>query len=117
MGWDGYACRVKFDDYYKEDLLERLSSGEAAPLLAKMPGAADAFGESIHVGTRAIARALSKATGAEPYNLEWWPAQVRELARNANWDFLAEDVDEECKNDARLFLEICAQNDLGIRFD
>lgn len=116
MGWDGYACRVQFDDYYKENLLESLTRDEAAPLLAKTEGAAALLGDSLHVGAREIARALAKATGEEPYNREWWPEQVRDLARRANWDFEGEGGDNDCRDTARVLLQICAENDLGLRF-
>lgn len=117
MGWDGYACRVQFDDWHKENVLERLTKDEAAPLLAKTEGAQALLDDSIHVGIREIARALAKATGEEPYNVEWWPERVRELAARANWAFEGEDGDNGCRDTAKVFLQICAENDLGIRFD
>lgn len=117
MGWDGYACRVQFDDYYEENQLERLTAQEAAPLFAMTPGATALLGDSLHVGAREIARALAKATGEDPYNTEWWPARVRELASRAEWDFVGEGGDNDCRDTAKVFLQICAENDLGIRFD
>lgn len=117
MGWDGYACRVNFDDWLKEDVLERLTKEEAAPLLAKTAGAHALLGDSLHVGIREIARALARATGEEPYNLEWWPEQVRILAARANWNFEGEGGNNGCRDTAKVFLQICADNGLGIRFD
>jgi lambda repressor-like predicted transcriptional regulator len=117
MGWDGYACRVKFDDWHKADVLERLSKDEAMPLLAETEGALALLGDSLHVACREIARALAKATGEEPYNLEWWPEKVREIASRASWDFKGEGGDNDCRDTAKVFLQICADNGLGIRFD
>lgn len=120
MGWDGYACRVKFDDFYKENLLERLTDAEGAELgFASTSDSSEtsALRPDFHMGSRAYARVLAQATGEQPYASEWWPAQVRELAQRANWNFEVAEDDVECKRLAQMFLTLCAEHNLGVRFD
>ena len=123
MGWDGYACRVQRDDFLKEDVLERLSTTDPATE-AFWNAAASSEVEGLelflmdgHLASRASARALAQGTGEEPYNTEWWPDQVKELAANADWDFPAEGDEVGHRESARLFLNVCAEHNLGVRFD
>lgn len=126
MGWDGYACRVEHDTWLKEDVLERVREND--PVLAAFAAAAAAdktdgmeFGlATAHLCCRGTAHMLARATGDEPYNKEWWPDKVKELAKNARWDFPVdpdEDDDSGLRQSARLFLELCAEHNLGVRFD
>lgn len=127
MGWDGYACRVQHDTWLKEDVLERLTDND--PVLAAFQTASDASKTSglelsltsASLCCRDTARMLARGTGQDPYNTEWWPDKVKELAKNARWDFPAElgddDADGGHRESARLFLETCAAHNLGIRFD
>jgi hypothetical protein len=80
---------------------------------------------------------IERATGERcfiPFDIEWigemhWPpATVLRLSAGAEWDFPTEDLienesDEICSDwyvdyrvEARLFLETCAEQGLGIRF-
>lgn len=121
MGWDGYACRVKYDEFFKENLLDRLTNAEGAEL--GFATSADSFDESpamrpdVHMGSREYARMLAQATSEEPYCTEWWPDKVKGLAERANWDFEVAEVDAGCKRLAQLFLALCAKHNLGVRFD
>jgi len=123
MGWDGYACRVQRDDYLKEDVLERLSKTDPAneafrnaAVSSDFPGLEEFLTDG-HLACRASARALAGGTGEEPYNTEWWPDKVKELAAHSNWDFPAEGDEAGHRESARLFLKVCAEHNLGVRFD
>jgi len=120
MGWDGYACRVQRDDWLKEDVLERLTGTD--PVLLDFQEVARGFGlelalQDAHLSCRDTARMLRRGTCEEPYNTEWWPDKVKELASKARWDFPLGPEDAESKETARLFLELCAKHGLGVRFD
>jgi hypothetical protein len=120
MGWDGYACRVQRDDWLKEDVLERLNDTD--PALRDFQEAAERAGlefslQDAHLCCRDTARMLARGTGEDPYNREWWPDKVKELARTARWDFAIGPEDAGSRDSARLFLELCAKHSLGIRFD
>lgn len=127
MGWDGYACRVQHDTWLKEDVLESLADND--PVLVAFQAAFDTnrtFGLEVSLASarlccRATARMLARGTGEEPYNLEWWPDKVKALERQARWDFPVapgdEDDDAGLRKSAQLFLELCAEHNLGVRFD
>jgi hypothetical protein len=120
VGWDAYACT---EGVAIEDLPEAAPFIEAfktaAELVMRETAACDGGllkGALFNSWSRDM---LTKATGAlwyggESDDNEYSPEQIREFARNADWDFGVASNDMGSYRSAQEFLRICAENNLGV---
>lgn len=128
MSWAAHACRYVPDDYRSGKPLTLFIITEPDEILSVFKAASERleargiFGieaalEHGSLCSRDTARAIEAATGLVPYGYEWTPEQVKEIAASADWSFKAEDGNEGNKESARVFFNLCAEQNLGIMCD
>jgi hypothetical protein len=128
MTWNAYACRQVPDPFFSgqnklmlvplADTDELLATFRAASLRVQEKDAGVELSlEHGGLTCRASARALEIATKEVRYGSEWSPDKVKDLAAHANWSFSVHEDDMACKLSAEAFLSVCAEHNLGIRFD
>lgn len=113
MGWDAFAETKTGKVVKSKVILEEFKKG--FEVVREAVGCADGLLDVAALDCSGAGAALHKATGCHVYNEAGWPSEkVKELNEDADWENV-----EGCLSliaSAKKFLEICANNNLSIRF-
>lgn len=119
MGWDAYSsAEYNWEkNQFKDKAIGKLFNQADKEIREKTGNVDWGFDKGL-LDTSDCANMLEKATGKSCYDkpYRWSAKQVKQYNQSANWDFEFELGDAWAYWSAKKFLEICAGNNLSIRF-
>lgn len=121
MGWDAFSsAKPDFEKRCVKGVkVDRLFKNAETYVRRKSGGYVDGYLRMGALDCSDCGRMLEKATGKSVCNeneSRWSVAVVKEINKNANWDFDYSSEETLYYWSARKFLEVCAKAGLAIRF-
>lgn len=118
MGWDAHSTAKADWEHHKltDPTIDKMFKN-AEMYVRRKAGTVDANLRMAGLDCSNCAHMIEKATGRTAWDYKKWPKKlVKEISKNANWDFEYEKDEAWAYWSAKKFLETCAKAGLSISF-